>query len=625
LDSLAIVARHSLTKRDFHPMATSSKRGRARPESGKLRIGDDWNAINIIALSQSNPLKAVAEFVENSIDAHAQHITIVRGRSDGQSYLKIIDDGDGVPPGDDGRPNFKYVATHICDSIKRQMKAQGQQGIQGEFGIGLLSFWTVGENLTLASAGSDGKAYEMRMAKGAPSYSVAPLRRLLPGGGTELTIQPLLAGIRNFSGEKLQWYLASELRDRIRQSGAEVRIVDRQARAECRVEPRAFNGQLLHHLPVPVSPLGEVYVELYLTEPSGENCVGLYRSGTRVLENLTAIDELQRAPWTTGYLQGVIDAPFMNLTPGSRMGVVHDERFAAFLEALGNLESALDEVIRNQQRAAEERSNRDTLRTIQRAFREALLALPEEEYDWFEAYGVGGLRRKRPGAAAPGAPLPVEAGGESEAATTDSEAGAQREFFEYAGPLFSARVSPTACTMPVRTERRLRAIARDRGGRQIDRDVEYQWSITEGVAELASPSGEFATLTAPDEPQLLRIQVCARQNDVAVTAEALVTVTDSILPERPKPNVQNGLPDYTYEKRPGALWRSRYDADKNVIVINNGHRDFVYAARNKALKLRYICRLFAKELVIRNFPGYSASELAERMIELLLYTEENLR
>ena len=35
-------------------------------ERGKLKIGDDWNAIRIIALSQSNPLKAIAEFVENS-------------------------------------------------------------------------------------------------------------------------------------------------------------------------------------------------------------------------------------------------------------------------------------------------------------------------------------------------------------------------------------------------------------------------------------------------------------------------------------------------------------------------------------------------------------------------------
>ena len=31
--------------------------------SGNLRIGDHWNAITIIALSQSNPLKAVAELV----------------------------------------------------------------------------------------------------------------------------------------------------------------------------------------------------------------------------------------------------------------------------------------------------------------------------------------------------------------------------------------------------------------------------------------------------------------------------------------------------------------------------------------------------------------------------------
>ena len=40
-----------------------------------------------------------------------------------------------------------------------------------------------------------------------------------------------------------------------------------------------------------------------------------------------------------------------------------------------------------------------------------------------------------------------------------------------------------------------------------------------------------------------------------------------------------------------------------LIVINNGHRDFVYASKSKALKLRYICRLFAKELVFKNFPG----------------------
>jgi hypothetical protein len=111
-------------------MKTKSK------DSGKLRIGDDWNAIRIIALSQSNPLKAIAEFVENSIDAHATTITITRGKEHGAHYLSIKDDVDGVPRDTDRVPDFKYAATHICDSIKRRLKADGngtgRRGDEGE-------------------------------------------------------------------------------------------------------------------------------------------------------------------------------------------------------------------------------------------------------------------------------------------------------------------------------------------------------------------------------------------------------------------------------------------------------------------------------------------------------------
>src|SRR5438874_2144058 len=150
-------------------------------DRGKLRIGDDWNAIRIIALSQGNPLKAIAEFVENSIDAHAKIITITRGREHGEHYLSIRDDGDGVPRDEAGRPNFKYVATHIGDSIKRRLKAEGSgNGIQGEFGIGLLSFWTVGDTLTMISTGSDQRSYQMTMSKGDPGYAVSPRRSCSP-------------------------------------------------------------------------------------------------------------------------------------------------------------------------------------------------------------------------------------------------------------------------------------------------------------------------------------------------------------------------------------------------------------------------------------------------------------
>ena len=196
-------------------------------ERGKLRIGDDWNAIRIIALSQGNPLKAIAEFVENSIDAHAKNIVITRSREHGEQCLTVKDDGEGVPRTPNGFPDFRYVATHICDSIKRHLKAEGAGvGLQGEYGIGLLSFWTVGHTLTITSTGADQRAYQMIMAKGDPRYTVKPRRTLFGEGGTEIKIAPLLNGIRNLNGEKIQWYLASELRDRIRSSQVRVTVIE---------------------------------------------------------------------------------------------------------------------------------------------------------------------------------------------------------------------------------------------------------------------------------------------------------------------------------------------------------------------------------------------------------------
>jgi hypothetical protein len=71
--------------------------------------------------------------------------------------------------------------------------------------------------------------------------------------------------------------------------------------------------------------------------------------------------------------------------------------------------------------------------------------------------------------------------------------------------------------------------------------------------------------------------------------------------------------------------RCRFDAERNIIVVNNGHRDFVFTTRNRALQLRYLVRLYVKELVLKNFAGLAADQLLERMIELSLYAEEKLK
>ena len=272
--------------------------------------------------------------MENSIDAHAKNVTIVRGRQGGHPFLRVIDDGDGIPRGAEGLPDFRYVATHICDSLKRTLKAKGLQGIQGEFGIGLLSFWTVGERLVLSSAGADGKTYQMEMQRDEPGYSITARKALFSHPGTELLIQPLLPGLRSLSGEKIQNYLAAELRDRIRTSGVRIRILDRVAKRELEVQPRQFAGRLIHEVRSLSTPAGEVSCELYLDSPSPQNAVSLFRAGTRVLAALGELEELAGEPWDSGYLQGTIDASFLQLTPGTRSGVIRDAAFTGMLAAL---------------------------------------------------------------------------------------------------------------------------------------------------------------------------------------------------------------------------------------------------------------------------------------------------
>lgn len=596
-----------------------------RSERGKLRIGDDWNAIRIIALSQSNPLKTIAELVENSIDAHAKTIVITRGREHGGHYLKVKDDGDGVPHDPSGLPDFKYVATHICDSIKRRLKTNGDGGgIQGEFGIGLLSFWTVGNTLSMTSRGADQRAYQMIMRRGDPRYVVNVRRTLFAEQGTELKISPLHEGIRSLSGEKVQWYLASELRDRIRNAQVRITVIDKLARKQYQVEPRRFEGRLLHHTPPVRSPFGEAYAELYLSEPAEDCRVALTRGGTRVISDIGTLPGLERPPWNSRYLQGLIDVPYLNLTPGTRSGIVHDERYASFVEGLVQLEAHLNGLIDAQRRAEEEQANRESLRAIQRAFREAMLVLPREEYHWFD------VPSRSPQDSA--ATEPLEQGPESAEGVVfggeerRKENTAQRRFFDYAGPLHSVLISPTTSTIKVKESRRFRALPRDRSRRRVEEDLTFAWEIVEGNGTLSSTSDQEISFEAPDSPVLARLSVTVSQRDICCIAEALVTVTDS-LDISVSPSVVNarGLPGYTFERAAGELWRSRFDAVRNLIVVNSGHRDFVFATRSRALQLRYLVRLYVKELVLRNFAGMPAEQIAERMIELSLYVEEKLK
>lgn len=201
----------------------------------------------------------------------------------------------------------------------------------------------------------------------------------------------------------------------------------------------------------------------------------------------------------------------------------------------------------------------------------------------------------------------------------------QKQFFDFPGPLFSARVTPASSVVPVNGVKNFRAIPRDRSQRLVEENVAFEWRIIEGEGRLENEDSEIVTFHAPSEPGLSKIRVTVRQGDISCDGEGLITIAESLIPAPKMREMREGIPAYTFHRAMGELWRSRYDDARNLIVINSGHRDFVFASRNRAVKIRYICRLYAKELILRNFVGAPNDQLLERLIELSLYTEENLK
>ena len=576
--------------------------------SGQLRIGDEWNAISILAQSQTHPLKAVCELTENAIDAGATQVDIIRRREDGDLFLEVHDNGRGVARLESGEPNFLHIATHVCDSMKR--KLLNRRGVHGEYGIGLLSFWAIGNQLRMISLTADGQPRELILERGRPEYRIGPLRNQLGFGlgGTSVQVGPLIDSTRNtLTGEKLQRYLSAELRDRIRSTGVTVRILDKVSRKQLDVTPREFEGR---RLPVPghlATPHGEIRVELYLCPPNSTAEVALCKDGTRVFASLTQIDPLQQSPWTDGKLQGVIDCPFLNLAPGNRSGVVPDDYLSTFLEALATIEAQVVDAVSEQERQVADEVSSQTLKQMQKAFLSALRTLPEEDYLYFD------LPRDGKRETAPAEEELVS----SYARSTTQVDGNVRLFPLQPGPLAEVQVLPRNPRREPGQVCTLTAQATDVRGIAIDEGVKYKWKLKGDAGVLLAAEGPQCQVRL-DEPGLVTLQVSARKGDDKVKALVEIKFVPGKTP------INRGLPTYRFEASPTSPERSRYDESINEIVVNVSHPDFLQSRSGAARHRRYLGKLYAKEVVLLNFPHEPPAIVAERMIEMLMRTEENL-
>jgi hypothetical protein len=316
---------------------------RSDVRTGRLRAADPFELIRWLARSQTDPRKALAELVQNSLDAQARTVTITRVRERGTATVRVRDDGEGVIP-EMGRPEaLAHIATHIGHSRKRNLTPEERRELllQGQYGIGLLGFWSIGTELELRSQVAGGEPWALRMWEEKPNFEVAPLRgRLrLEGTWTEVIVRGLhRPAIVSLTGRRIGDYLAAELRGQLVDRDVAVTVHDRMARGRAqkvrRVEPVRFAGERLA-LPatVPVPGQAPIRVELYLLPEGGEpGRVSIACGGTVVYDDVAAAldGRLAHEPWTTGRVAGLLDFPDFAVAPGSRRGVLLDAAAEAF-------------------------------------------------------------------------------------------------------------------------------------------------------------------------------------------------------------------------------------------------------------------------------------------------------
>lgn len=606
-------------------MAPMSRRTTASLPSLRVRLkpADPFDLIRLLARSQNDPRKALAELVQNSLDAGAGEVTVTRYRKAGVVCFSLHDNGRGVLPEMERPAALQHIATHIGHSYKRHLTLEERYKLLqlGKYGIGLLGFWSVGRYLAIRSRVNGSEVYVLDLEEEKADGTVTAERgqRILEPTWTEVVIRDIHpTAQRLLTGRKLAEYLAFELRGQLLQREVRLRVVDKLVRGRAQqdfpVRPLLFQGVPLEEIREwPVAGHLPLRVEIhYLPEEHGVGKVTLACAGTAVSDDLTLLEagDLRYRPWDSGRLTGIIDAPFLDVAPGTRRGIVPNPKAEAFLAAMQALGERVDDWL-TRFALARAREADQTLRTrLRQVFRDLSKKLPH--YELFPVESGSGERG--PGDALAG-------GTKAEVPPEPSEERGVDEGPElYApGPLESVKIIPGSFRLPVAAEKSLQVRACDLTGRAIRDGVSYGWRLEEGPGVLVPGLAGKAVYRA-EAVGMACVMITARQGDRTVLAVSKVEVVDEMEPRRGE---EIGIPEPIELKEPAGRWRSRVREGK--WEFNGSHPDYLMVAAESTRRFRYLAMLLAKELVVRQVAGGPLEErLLESLVEILTAIEGRL-
>jgi hypothetical protein len=586
----------------------------------RLKPADPFELIRWLARSQPDPRKAIAELVQNSLDAGARRVSIRRQRVRGSLCIVVHDTGEGVLPDLERPAALEYLATHVGHSRKMGLDPaeRMKRVVAGKYGVGLLGFWAVGRFLELRTRVAGSPPFALRLEEDSPRAEIFPLPQHVDAPATYTDVAVIdvhPAAQKALGGRRLADYLAAELRGQLLQRDVQLVVHDDVARGLAQktfqVVPRRFAGERLD-VPPEVEVPGHlpIRVELYLARGADRPAIQVACAGTLVADDVAQLEALglARNPWVGRELAGILDFAGFHVPPGARRGVMPDAAAGAFAEAMDGLSPLVE---RELERLAQERHaalDRDVVRELRRALRGFTRRLPHYEMPRV--------------AAREGEATPADAGaGVSEA---DSEPQTPLEDLALfpVGPLSIVRIVPTAVRVAPGGQRRVRAVATDADGRAVD-GTSFAWSATDGHAVGLAVRGEGARCAVSvrsDAPLgvsgVLRVQ--ARVADRTAVAEANVEVAENEADE-----ARMGIPEPHLVSDAEGAWRSRMAGER--WEVNDAHEDYGALRGDPRARLRYLLALLAKEIVMRSSGRNDAADVLESLVEVLAHAERNLR
>ena len=423
----------------------------------KLQPADPFDLIRWLARSQSDARKAVAELVQNSIDARAKTIRIERRRLRNAPALVIWDDGEGVMPALGREEALRYLGTHVGHSHKLGLSPAERHSrvIAGQYGVGLLGFWSIGAKLELRSrvAGTGVHVLTLVEDRQTAELGTAPHALDAPDTFTELVVFELHdAAVRQLSVDDLPIISPRSCVDRFsrrvqRSRSTTISCADsgRNASTSRRGASKEFRSKFPREIAVPGHP--SIRVELYLARGVERPAIQLACAGTLVADDVAELDVLgfDHSPWRSCDLVGIIDFPGFQVPPGTRRGVIPNAAAIAFSRALATIEPMIVAglAIHEQRRRSE--SDRHVVDDLRKALRGLHERMPHYDLPNVSDNGTN----------TPASPVPGRALDTSEVPASEAnEEHPQPDLFP-PGPLAAVAIVPAAIEIAAGGERRI--------------------------------------------------------------------------------------------------------------------------------------------------------------------------